>query len=334
MSKQKETEVAVDSNALIAADNPANALLTSMLQAEQNLPETTKQVVLPRLTIYMPGKKYTEKGASHGFVIDYNDGERVEVNVSSLRLHRLDAHIQQRIMWEFDPNTGKRVQDSKDPWCASSNGVSARKAPIFNYIGKEYFDWRTGRKETILEDNCANCPFSKWVQLLDKNGNPVVENDEKGVLVAKNGAPMCMETPTWIFFDVDRKIFLVYQASNFSARIHALGARKSRWGFLKGINHWYDTNNGTKVPDVFDDKGNLYPLEFSVIQVSNAPFGFTPVPKFTKANAPYSPKELELVMRADREYKEYRIREIVSGDLFTAYTNEEEAPAVTTNQPF
>lgn len=310
----------VEETALAAPQDALSLLVDSMI-AEESAVE--QKFIVPRLSIYVSGKKYTDKGAGgNTFVIDKLTGQddAVEVNISSLRLYRLDAPIMQRVMWPYGDD-GKRLQgkDAGEPWCASSDGVTPRKGERFGYIGKEYVDWRTNHKVLIQENGCASCPLgdSAWKGVVDDSGQPVMEKDAKGVTRQRMAGPPCQETPSFVFYDFDRDVMLIYQAGAFSQRAHIMGARRSRWGALKGVNDFYFTDGGKKRPEVIDENNNIHALLFTVKQVDNSPYGYTPVAAFSVDPAPITNEELQRLAAAKQMYMDKNVRGLISGEFFS-----------------
>lgn len=340
MAKEKIEEVAVnaDETALATQEDALAFLLGEMAEEEQ---PDARRFKMPVLFIYKPGKKYTDKGASKGFVID-EAGSEVEVNIDSLRLHLIDAApIPQRVMWAYDVETGKRLQGPtapKDPWCGSSNGVSPRDGELFNYIGKQYVDYRSKQPVTIVKDGCATCPLGSWdVDVVGKDGKVVMEEDHKGVLRAVRATPPCMPTPAYIFYDLDRKTLLLYRAPNFTQRSFIEGTKRSRrFGAVKGISEFYAVNGGSTKPEVVKN-GAMYPMRFTVKQVQSDN-GYEPVMDFRIDDTPMTVLEVNEVAAIKQLYKEQKIRELISGDLYNSFGsdfNEEVSSASSVGeQPF
>lgn len=275
---------------------------------------------LPVLRLYMPGKKYADKGANRGWVIDWGDGRDPEINIDVLRLARVDAPVMQRILWPYDVATGKRLQEADPkPACASSDGVSARKADAFGYIGKEFTDWRNGLTVQIAPDNCKNCPLGQWKETYNADGSAVMELNAKGVAYHKRSAPPCQELPAYVFYDFDRKTLLLYQAANFTAATFIMGSNgrnnKRFKGILKGVEEYYFTANGTKAPEAMPERGTLLPLMFVSRLVDNSPYGMTPAPNFS-LGAPVSEQEVAEYATMIQLYRNDNIRGIISGELW------------------
>lgn len=325
MAKQKQEEVQEEIPVSAEEENSALATLGDafdFLYDEMAATEVQKDQheKLPILRLYMPGKKYSDVGANRGFVIDWGDGRPPEVNIESLRLARVDAPVMQRLMWPFDPNTGKRLQENDaKPACASSDGVSARKADAFGFIGKEFTDWRDKELVTIYPDNCKECPLGQWKATYNPDGSPVMDINMKGVPYHKRSAPPCQELPAYVFYDFDRKTLLLYQAANFTSATFLMGSNgrpnKRFKGVLKGVEEYYFTAQGTKAPDVMPQRGVLHPLNFVSRLVDNAPYGMTPAPNFSLGE-PVSEQEALEYATAVQLYRADNVRSIISGEMW------------------
>lgn len=323
--KETQEEVPQESQQESSLATPGSAfdfLLQGMVETEVEQKQTFK---LPTLHVFMPGKKFADRGAIQGFVIDKPDG--AEVNLTQLRLVRLDAPVMQRLMWEFDVQTGKRLQQADPkPACASSDGISARKADVFGYIGKEYVDWRDGENVTILPDNCKDCPLGQWKETFggpDWN-LPVMEENNKGIAYTKRSAPPCQELPAYVFYDLDRKMLLLFQAPNFTTAAFLMGSNgrynKRFGGVLKGVEEFYYTAQGTKRPDVSPSDGVMLPLMFATKMVNNAPYGMTPAPVFALGE-PLTEQEIAEYATAIQLYRSDNLRSLISGEFWGVQEN-------------
>lgn len=314
----------------VVTENQDTALATSASAFEylmQGIVETEveqqQKFGIAELHVYMPGKKFTEDGANRGWVISYPDGHK-EVNIESLRIARIDAPIMQRLMWEFDPKTGKRIQqDEPKPACASSDGVSARKSDYFGYIGKEFVDSRDGQHVTILPDNCAKCPLGQWKETFSPESGwkeAVIEVNYKGQPYTKRSAPLCAEQPAYVFYDLDRKIPLLYRTANFTAvqwTIGSGGRQNRRWKtVIKGVEEFYGTAKGTKRPDVSPADGVMLPLVATTRMVDNTPFGMTPAPQFALLDKPLDEQEIAEYATAIQLYRTDEIRKVLTGEFW------------------
>lgn len=317
-TKNDEVDNAVNSDETALVSTDAMDFLFGALTEEEA--PAAKRFTIPALHVYKSGKKYADKGASSGFVVDYLDNTRIEVNIPSIRLYLLDATpIMQRVMWPYDVATGKRLQGKdapKDPWCGSSNGVTPRDGDLFNYIGKTYVDWRTQQPTTIVKDGCSTCPLGQWVGLVDDDGKAVMVDNGKGVLQHRQEMPPCQEVPAFVLYDFDRKTLLLYRAVNFTQRVHIMGTRRSRrWGAIKGLGEYFATNGGTSLPEVMPDRNTILPVITTIKTVQND-FGFEPVMSFELAKDGITPQEINELATMKQFYRDNKVRELISGDFY------------------
>lgn len=319
-------------DAIMPIENDVDLLLSTY--KEQEVAKSNAPAVA-QLYVYISGKKYTDKGANLGFVIDHGN-DQVEVDIKSLRLSKIDGPIGRRVMWPYSLEDGSRIQNAQNdedklPWCGTNDGIT----PKSDYIGKKITDWRTKEEVLIVANGCKACPLgddTKWAALYDWDKNPILKPDFKGVPQHITGAPPCAYTPLFVFFDHDRGIPLVFVASNTTHRRQTLGRRK--WRGNPAINGVPFFTDGAP-PKVYNpDTKQVTPLSLTTIKVDNKPYGFLSAPNFDLAKEPLTEEEQQIFLESVRLYHSDKWRDIITGARFNDYSQDVNPTAPIADAPF
>lgn len=318
-------------NDLAPIQNDVDLLLSTY--KEQEVPKTATQQ-LAQLYVFIAGKRFTDKGANLGFVIDY--GDKVEVDIKSLLLSKIDGPIGKRIMWPYNTDDGKRLQSSENdadklPWCGTNDGIT----PKGDYIGKKIIDWRTKAEVEIVANGCKTCPLgddAKWAGLYDWDAKPILRPDFKGIQQHVNGAPPCAYTPMYVFFDHERNIPLTFVASNTTHRRQTLGRRKWRGNeAINGVPYYTD---GTP-PKVYNvETQRVTPMVLSIVKVDNKPYGFLPAPQFDLAPKALTEEEQIEFLNSVRLYHQDGWHDKITGARFNDYGGDDQPEAPSGDAPF
>jgi hypothetical protein len=312
---EETTTLATESNAELD-------FLLGTLAAEQET--KAAPYVVPRVAVYLHGKKGTEHGATKGFWIDHLNGKDYEVDITSMRIYRLDLPVIGRIMWPFNSKDGSKLQgaEHKDPWCGSSDGLAPRQGDRFNYVGQSYVDYRDGQSKNITH-SCIGCPFQAWLPMYDENGTAVMERDRSGNLQRKSGKPPCDPTPKFPIFDFDRRKTLLLQTSGFVRNTHILGATsRSRYGAIQGLNDFFNVDPKTGRPPIVDAGGNIHAVIMSIKNVQTD-YGFQPAPTFSVDPNAITADELSDLFKYKKMYNEMDGRAVISGHGFRDFDGDD-----------
>lgn len=300
----------------------------------EDLAPPTEKMTMPRVSIVQGMSKGHPKGTIGKFCFKFEGREPIYVD--SFRFVLIDGNLPSRAMWELDEK-GKATLKSKTPLCASSDGVSARKGDIFNYIGSRIRDWRNGSEVVIQENNCAKCPLSNWVAMprVDEYGEPVL--DKNGKVIKDNLKPPCQDTSQFVFLVYDLEnpesaTYSVFQISNPTVGQFTKGTTaRSKRGAIMGVRQYYNptgkTPEGRAIMPICPD-GHTYYAIVATTDVVETGQGQAYVPMWRVDDTPLDSRELKDWGDAKMEYNQMAWHERLTGTFFEVREDSiyEEAP--------
>lgn len=260
------------------------------------IPEPQTKKRLTRVTI--PQAMSTQHLAAGGvgkLFLDFQSIERPNEYAPSMRVYLIDGDLKSRTMWPFGSD-GRTDLSNKTPWCASSDAERPRGG-TFGYIGKSYVDWRDGKTVTIGTE-CKGCKFSQFIPVF-KDGKAVIDPKTGRQL---QGRSPCQLTPQYVFWDLDRKLGFIIQASNPTVRQFMEGGRVKNAGGnpayiqISGVNSFYTptakTQDGKFITPTMPDGVTPHALVLSVQTHMNGYGSATFVPTF-KVGEKLSDEEID-----------------------------------------
>ncbi len=287
---------------------PDSELTMDMFNPDAMAPtiETTEKPRMPRVSIVQSTSADAIAAVARPgqYCIDWNDQTKPAIYVNSLRVWLLDK-IEGRVMFPFKDD-GKPDRSTKEPWCASSDGLKPRDNEMFSYVGKTYTDWRN-KEQVTIEPDCTTCPLGKFISYKDANGKMV------------NQAPPCQQAPQFVLWLVDQKFPAIFQSSAPTVRNRLVGQpRKGHPGIPKFfLTNGVDVETGRNTyPNI---KGNQW---FSVKLTSkletHGSGNQNYVPIVELDNAALAVTDLKLIFDIKGLYEKDSMRDVLSGQIYSS----------------
>lgn len=287
---------------------PASELTMEMFDPDAMAPdiETTEKPRMPRVSIVQStSADAIAAGARPGqYEIDWNDPTKPAIYVNSLRVWLLDK-IEGRVMFPFKDD-GKPDRSTKEPWCASSDGLKPRDSDMFQYVGKTYTDWRNKESVTI-EPDCEACPLQKFQSYKDANGKLV------------NQSPPCQKAPQFVLWLVDQKFAAIFQSSAPTVRNRLVGQpRKGHPGLQKfflsnGVDPGTERNTYPNIKE-----GEWFSVKLTSKLETHGSGNQTYVPIVELDNVPLAVTDLKFIFDIKGLYEKESMRDVLSGQVYSS----------------
>ena len=267
---------------------------------------TTEKPRMPRISIVQAmSTDAIAAGARPGqFIIDWKDPTKPPIILDQLRVWLIDI-INGRVMFPYKAD-GKPDRATKEPWCASSDGIAPRNSEMFRYVGKEYVDWRN-KEKVVIQDKCDGCPLSKFITYTDENGNKV------------NQPPPCQESPQFVLWLIDHNFPAIFQSSASTVRNRLVG--QPRKGY-PGINKFFqptgriDPQTGKdEYPNIKD--GQWFGVRISAKMETHNSGNQTYVPIVELDNRPLEVTHLKAIFQSKGLYEKDNFNDTVSTEIYT-----------------